>query len=304
MIENQIRTWIEEQLSLGEEPEILRQTLLELDIDENEVMALIPKNTVKQEKQNNDLKTEQEKVMKQIIPELTSPPKPKKIRYDKPEKKISELPEPPTPNQKTNVPITQTKSEVENKDIIKQKANDVTSKDKKIGPAKLKMIPLHAQHGINSKTQTFDNSDSTRHKNFFGKVSSAIINIFHKNKKTDKIDNIKAQTKPIKLKIPEAPKIQNNPETIKNNEKIPIQDTPKQNKTKFGYFVMQMALALIVFLLQIVNIILSTIIKIFNFLKKFFRTKASIIGLVLIVIIYIAMMILNKYAESKVSGLI
>ena len=78
MIENQIRTWVEEQLALGEDPEILRQTLLELDIDEDEVMAVIPKNTVKQENHTNDFKTEQEKVMKQIIPELSTPPKPGK----------------------------------------------------------------------------------------------------------------------------------------------------------------------------------------------------------------------------------
>ena len=101
-----------------------------------------------------------------------------------------------------------------------------------------------------------------------------------------------------------APKTQENIETSKNNEKTQTKETIKQNKTNVGSYFVEMALSLIVFLLQICNTIISSIIKIFSFLKKLFKSKASIIGLILIVIIYVAMMMLNKYAETKVSGLI
>ena len=313
MIENQIRSWVEEQLALGEEPEILRQTLVELDIDENEIMAIIPKNTVKQENHTNNVKTEQEKIMKQIIPEITTPPKPKKIIVDIPEKKVVDLPEPPAPIQETKIPITKIKSDVPKKIIIKQKVDDINPKDKKLGPAKLKMIPLHAK-SIIAKNQ---NSISNKLKLF-------INNIFHKTKKLDapipSLNQPKAKNNvpmvkqlPIKqniknkadnLSIPTAAKTQKNIETSQNNEKTQTKETIKQNKTNISSYFVEMALSLIVFLLQICNRILSVIIKIFSFFRIFFRSKASIFGLVLLVIIYITMILLNKYAESKVVGLI
>ena len=181
MIENQIRSWVEEQLALGEEPEILRQTLLELDIDEDEVMAVIPKNTVKQENHTNDPKTEQEKVMKQIIPELTTPPKAKKIIMDVADKKVVNLPEPPPPIQKTDIPVTKMNTDEPIKYPIKRKVDDVSPNDKKIGAAKLKMIPLHAQHGIDSK----------KHRSFFSKFIHFLSNIFHKSKKTNDLSKQK-----------------------------------------------------------------------------------------------------------------
>ena len=185
MIENQIRTWVEEQLALGEDPEILRQTLLELDIDEDEVMAVIPKNTVKQENHTNDFKTEQEKVMKQIIPELSTPPKPGKNIADVSKKKVVELPEPPAPIQKSSVLVTEIKTDIPIKYPIKRKVNDVSPNDKKLGAAKLKMIPLHAQHGVDSKTAKFDKLKPKKQGNIFGRIKRFFTNIFHKTKKSN-----------------------------------------------------------------------------------------------------------------------
>ena len=141
MIENKIKNWVEEQLSLGEEPEILRQTLLELDIDEKDVMTILPENIKKQKEVPITHKQENKKTIDTLLPKESVFSKIKKIL---PKKSTNSMPVAPKPKQitvpselKTTIPKEQTKKTNE----PTQKMNMPKPQEKKIGPAKLKMLP-------------------------------------------------------------------------------------------------------------------------------------------------------------------
>ena len=101
------------------------------------------------------------------------------------DKKVINLPKPPAPIQNTKIPVTEIKTDIPIKYPIKRKVNDVSPNDKKLGAAKLKMIPLHAQHGVDSKTAKFDKLKPKKQGNIFGRIKRFFTNIFHKTKKSN-----------------------------------------------------------------------------------------------------------------------
>ena len=136
MVEKEIRDWIEEQLKLGEDPEILRKTLAEIAVDQKDIDSLVPETLVatepppKKPKKGGILGLG---LINKILPDVKKPPIPKEIKKEeikKPAQKEVSLPPKPVESKKEDISVPQKPTTIE-----------VKPQNKKIGKAMPKALP-------------------------------------------------------------------------------------------------------------------------------------------------------------------
>ncbi|MCK4550887.1 MAG: hypothetical protein KAT91_02950 [Candidatus Aenigmarchaeota archaeon] len=154
MVEKEIREWIEEQLKLGEDPEILRKTLAEIDVDQKDIDSLVPENLVLNKSQPQKPKKGGILglgLINKILPDVKKPPIPKEIKKEEPKKPTQKgisLPPKPVEARKEDVSAPQ-----------KPIAPPVSSENKKVGNAKLEALPA-PKNLQEPKADTTDESGS------------------------------------------------------------------------------------------------------------------------------------------------
>ncbi|MCK5474307.1 MAG: hypothetical protein KAI53_02780 [Candidatus Aenigmarchaeota archaeon] len=136
MVEKEIREWIEEQLKLGEDPEILRKTLAEIAIDQKDIDSLVPKTLAasepvpKKPKKSGILGSG---LINRILPDVKNPQIPKEIKKEAPSKptpKVMSLPPKPVYTIKEDVSAPQ-----------KSITLPISPENKKVSASILKALP-------------------------------------------------------------------------------------------------------------------------------------------------------------------
>ncbi len=227
MVEKEIREWIEEQLKLGEDPEILRKTLAEIDVGQKDIDSLVPKTLAA-------TKPEPQKPKKggilgsglinMILPDVKKPPIPKEIKKEETEKpaqkEVSLSPKP-----------------------VYAKKEDVSAPQKPIAP------PASPENK---------------------KVCKAIL---------------EALPPPAKMTEPKAEAI---------------------GESKSGAIATIIAWIIIFFssVFGAIGSVFNAFIRLLGPFGKIFESKVTVIGILLLVVLYIALMGFNMYVDSQVVPLV